>query len=92
MVFISRELLNFITVARVKTLEKASKELFITKSPISRSLKKLEHSLGLKLFVRKGQGLILTEDGIELYNKIIIHFNRLYELESSYRLRKLLHQ
>lgn len=88
-VFISKELLNFITVANVKSLGKASEILFITRSPICRSLKKLEHALGVKLFVRKGQGLMLTEDGIVLYNKIFTLYCQLNELQILYKRERL---
>ncbi|WP_418347303.1 LysR family transcriptional regulator [Serratia fonticola] len=85
LVFISKELINFITVARVKSLTKASEELYITQSPICRSLKKLEHSLGLKLFIRSGRGLVLTEDGVILYSKVISLYSQLDELERHYK-------
>ncbi|AHK21909.1 helix-turn-helix domain-containing protein [Yersinia similis] len=88
-VFISKELLNFITVANVKSLGKASELLFVTRSPICRSLKKLEHTLGVKLFIRKGQGLILTEDGIILYNKVFTLYCQLDELQNLYRRERL---
>jgi DNA-binding transcriptional LysR family regulator len=76
------------TVARVESLNKASMELFITQSPICRSLKKFEHSLGVKLFIRSKQGLILTEDGLQLYNKLIEIFVKLNELECTYKRKR----
>ncbi|OTA18508.1 LysR family transcriptional regulator [Xenorhabdus vietnamensis] len=89
--FISRELVNFIVVAKNKSINKATKELFITQSPISRSLKKLEFSLGVKLFVRKGQGLVLTEEGEHLYNKISSIYDQLKNIESDYKNNKSLY-
>ncbi|WP_206187725.1 LysR family transcriptional regulator [Chania multitudinisentens] len=73
------------TVARVKSLNKASMELFITQSPICRSLKKFEGLLGVKLFIRKKNGLILTEDGLQLYNDLIEIYLKLNELECFYK-------
>ncbi|WP_426577550.1 helix-turn-helix domain-containing protein [Xenorhabdus stockiae] len=83
--FISKDLVNFIVVAKNKSINKATKELFITESPISRSLKKLEFSLGVKLFVRKNQGLILTEEGECLYNKVIFLYEQLKDIEGDYK-------
>nr|WP_272903019.1 LysR family transcriptional regulator [Xenorhabdus sp. Sc-CR9] len=87
-VFISKELANFIIVAKNKSINKATKELFITQSPISRSLKKLEFSLGVKLFVRKSQGLALTEEGEYLYNKVFSIYEQLKNIENDYKSHK----
>ncbi|CDL86129.1 LysR family transcriptional regulator [Xenorhabdus cabanillasii] len=86
--FLSKELSNFIVVAKNKSINKATKELFITQSPISRSLKKLEFSLGVKLFVRKGQGLALTEEGEHLYNKVLSIYEQLKNIEMDYKSHK----
>ncbi|CDL84688.1 helix-turn-helix domain-containing protein [Xenorhabdus szentirmaii] len=86
--FISKDLANFIVVAKNKSINKATKELFITESPISRSLKKLEFSLGVKLFVRKSQGLTLTEEGECLYNKVISLYEQLKDIEEDYKNEK----
>ncbi|MEX0445126.1 LysR family transcriptional regulator [Xenorhabdus sp. SGI246] len=86
--FLSKELANFIVVAKNKSINKATKELFITQSPISRSLKKLEFSLGVKLFVRKGQGLVLTEEGECLYNKVLSIYEQLKNIENDYKEHK----
>ncbi|WP_340608599.1 helix-turn-helix domain-containing protein [Xenorhabdus bharatensis] len=86
--FISKDLVNFIVVAKNKSINKATKELFITESPISRSLKKLEFSLGVKLFVRKSQGLILTEEGECLYNKVFSIYEELKNIENDYKNHK----
>ncbi|MDC9590854.1 LysR family transcriptional regulator [Xenorhabdus sp. XENO-10] len=86
--FLSRELANFIVVAKNKSINKATEELFITQSPISRSLKKLEFSLGVKLFVRKSQGLALTEEGECLYNKVSLIYEQLKNIEKDYKNHK----
>ncbi|MDC9604131.1 LysR family transcriptional regulator [Xenorhabdus griffiniae] len=86
--FISKDLANFIVVAKNKSINKATKELFITQSPISRSLKKLECSLGVKLFVRKNQGLVLTEEGERLYNKVLSIYEQLKNIENDYKNHK----
>ncbi|PHM45295.1 transcriptional regulator CpsY [Xenorhabdus mauleonii] len=86
--FISKDLANFIVVAKNKSINKATKELFITESPISRSLKKLEFSLGVKLFIRKSQGLTLTEEGECLYNKVLSIYEQLKNIENDYKNHK----
>ncbi|MDX7990065.1 LysR family transcriptional regulator [Xenorhabdus sp. psl] len=91
-VFISKELLNFIAVAKNKSINKATQERFITQSPICRSLKKLEFSLGVKLFERKSQGLILTKEGENLYNKVSKIHEQLKKIENDYKSNKSSHQ
>ncbi|MCP9268473.1 LysR family transcriptional regulator [Xenorhabdus sp. XENO-1] len=86
--FTSKELLNFIAVAKNKSINKATQERFITQSPICRSLKKLEFSLGVKLFQRKSQGLVLTEEGECLYNKVSSICEQLENIENDYKNHK----
>ncbi|MGJ0579617.1 LysR family transcriptional regulator [Xenorhabdus bovienii] len=86
--FTSKELLNFIAVAKNKSINKATQERFITQSPICRSLKKLEFSLGVKLFERKSQGLVLTEEGECLYNKVSSICEELESIENDYKNHK----
>ncbi|MER2474952.1 helix-turn-helix domain-containing protein [Photorhabdus laumondii] len=83
--FISKELSSFIAVAKNKSINKATKELFITESPICRSLKKLEFLLGVKLFIRKGHGLVLTKEGEYLYHKISLIYEQLKKIENDYK-------
>ena len=56
-------LLYFWTVARVGSISKASKELRLAQPTVSGQLKKLEESLGAKLFDREPRGLRLTATG-----------------------------
>lgn len=57
----------FEATARHGSIVVASKELFITQSAMSRQLKALENLLGLELFVRQKNRLILTDTGRTLY-------------------------
>jgi LysR family transcriptional activator of nhaA len=60
-------LLYFWVVAREGGLARASSELHLSQSAISGQIKALEHSLGDKLFVKNGRGLMLSETGRMVY-------------------------
>jgi LysR family transcriptional regulator, glycine cleavage system transcriptional activator len=53
----------FEAVARSESFTRAAEELCVTKGAVSHQVKALEASLGIKLFVRERQRLILTETG-----------------------------
>jgi LysR family transcriptional activator of nhaA len=53
----------FWTVARTGSVTKASSELLLAPPTISAQIKRLEDSLGEKLFERSGRRLVLTEEG-----------------------------
>ena len=56
-------LLYFWTVARTGSVAAASEELRLAAPTISNQIRKLEESLGEKLFRRVGRGLVLTDRG-----------------------------
>ncbi len=56
-------LLYFWTVARTGSITAASEELRLAAPTISNQIRKLEDSLGEKLFRRSGRGLVLTDMG-----------------------------
>lgn len=59
--------LNYIvTVSRMKSINAASKALFISQSSLSASIKDLEEELGILIFQRSSRGIVLTEEGAEL--------------------------
>ena len=60
----------FYTVALNKSISKAAKELFISQPAVSKSIKKLEDELGGNVFKRTKTGVILTEEGKELFNYV----------------------
>ena len=53
----------FWTVAREGSVAAACKQLHVAQPTVSMQIRKLENTLGHKLFERKGRGLILTEEG-----------------------------
>jgi LysR family transcriptional activator of nhaA len=56
-------LLNFWLVAREGSVQKASELLHVTPASVSVQIRQLERSLGVKLFEKKGRGLVLTKMG-----------------------------
>jgi DNA-binding transcriptional LysR family regulator len=61
-----KQLETFVTVARQLSFTKASEEMFITQSSVSKIIKSLEDELSVQLFYRTPQ-IRLTDAGKELY-------------------------
>lgn len=53
----------FYTVARLENISKAAEALYISQPAVSKSIKKLEDTVGIKLFYRSSRGVTLTEEG-----------------------------
>ncbi len=60
----------FFEVSNEKSISKGAKKLMISQPAVTQSIKTLEEELGGKLFVRTPKGVILTNEGEELYNYI----------------------
>src|SRR5210317_1082740 len=60
-------LLYFWMVAREGSITKACEQLHLAQPTVSSQLRKLERSLGEKLFERSGRHLVLTETGRTAY-------------------------
>lgn len=67
----------FYTVANTGNISKAAKELFISQPAISKSIQKLEESVGCKLFSRSSRGVVLTDEGKLLYDHVSSAFETL---------------
>lgn len=61
---------SFYMAARFENFTRAAEELFVTQSSVSQSVKKLEASLGIELFLRRGKRVQLTEEGHLLYKEL----------------------
>lgn len=57
----------FFEVAKTGNISRAAKELYISQPAISKSISKLEDSLGVTLFTRNSRGVQLTEEGKLLF-------------------------
>ena len=67
----------FYTVANTGNISKAEKELYISQPAISKSIQKLEESVGCKLFSRSSRGVVLTDEGKLLYEHVSEAFETL---------------
>lgn len=56
----------FLAICEYKSLTQAAHELFISPQGLSRSIKRFEGKLGVRLFVRTGTGMVPTEVGKRL--------------------------
>jgi len=61
------QLIYFAEVVRCQSISAAAENLYIQQSTLSHSIKSLEAELGVKLFVRKNNGVMLSEDGVNLF-------------------------
>ena len=59
---------TFLTLAQTKNFREASEILFITQPTATKHIQKLEKELGIKLFHRSTQAVMLTEAGSRLAN------------------------
>lgn len=67
----------FYTVANTGNISKAAKELYISQPAISKSIQKLEESIGARLFERSSRGVTLTDAGELLYTHVKSAFETL---------------
>lgn len=60
----------FFIVSKYKNISHASEVLYVSQPAVSKSIKTLENTLGVKLFLRSSKGVTLTSEGEVLYNHI----------------------
>jgi len=60
----------FYEVANSKSISKGAEKLMISQPAVTQSIQTLENELGGKVFIRTPKGVILTNEGLELYNYI----------------------
>ena len=61
---------TFYYVAKNESISRAANELMISQPAISKSIKTLEEQVNVQLFIRKRDGVELTDAGEIIYNKI----------------------
>ena len=61
---------TFYVVAQSGSISKAADSLFISQPAITYQIKKLEEQLGINLFIRTKQGVILTDEGKILFDYV----------------------
>lgn len=74
----------FYIIAKNRNITKAANELNITQPSISRMLKTMEEQMNTKLFIRKTKGVILTQEGQELYKLIGDEIESIIKAEHSF--------
>lgn len=84
MILLSKPLRYFIITAQEKSIQSAAAKLFITPSPLCRTIKSFEDILGSKLYIRKKNGICLTEFGHELFQKMLPLYEEAISIEESY--------
>lgn len=72
----------FYFVAKNQSISRAANELLISQPAISKSVKTLEEQINTPLFIRKRDGVVLTEAGQVLYKKIKDAMDLIYSAEN----------
>lgn len=73
-----RQIENFIEICNQLSITRAAQNMYISQQGMSKSMRSLEHELGVQLFTRTASGITLTEYGREFETSAL-------ELESVYR-------
>ncbi len=73
----------FNTVAMYESYKKASETLHISQPALSIQIKKLEEQIGLKLFSKNGIKIVLSENGVMLFNYTKRIFDIVDEIENT---------
>ncbi len=60
----------FLEVAKYESFSKAANSLMISQPSLSYSIKVLEEQLNKQLFIRNNHKISLTNDGLEIFNKL----------------------
>lgn len=85
MSLISKQLRAFMTVAESGSIRNASTKLSLTVSPVSRMITDFESYYKQKLFIRKGNGVELTQEGRKLHQTLYPLYIELSQIEDDMR-------
>src|SRR5690625_3268159 len=78
-----RELEHFIAVVHYDGFSNAAKNIYVSQSTLSKSIKKLEDTLRVVLFERSTRKLELTDAGMLVYNNALKIIHATEELKTS---------
>ena len=78
------QLRYFCTASRCHSITKAAEELYVTQPTVSVAIRDLEIEFGISLFYRKGNQLILTQEGVAFYEKATYILQYCNELQADY--------
>lgn len=71
----------FMKVYEKRSLNKAAAELFVSQPALSLAMKNLEQDLHMTLMERSNRGIVITQDGEELYQHCEILMKQLMQIE-----------
>lgn len=72
---------TFYHAAKASSFTKAAENLHMSQSALSRSIASLEESLKMRLFERRRQGVVPTQEGRELFETVDAMFNSFLQYE-----------
>ncbi len=78
-----------IEIEKTKSINKAAENLFMGQPNLSRAIKELEESLGVKIFIRNSRGMTPTSEGQEFLRyakKIVAEVNQVEKMFSENRI------
>lgn len=78
----------FVAAADSGSISEAAKQLFAAQSSVSEAVRAVEKQYGIQAFLRTAKGVILTNDGKELFIEFKGILNRLYYLDLKYEEQK----
>lgn len=73
----------FFEAAKTGNISKAAESLYISQPAVSKSITKLEQSLGHTLFIRSKKGVKLTEEGQTLFEHLSLAFDSIETAEKN---------
>ena len=75
--YTNQQIAMFFAVVEHHKLSEAARAMYVSQPSLSKTLSRLENSLGVRLFDRTPEGMKLTKEGEYLYNNFKTNFNQL---------------
>lgn len=79
---------GFVATARSGNLSRAAESMHLTVSALSHQIRALEERLGRQLFVRNARGVVLTQDGQQLFDSVAAHLDEIEHALRPFRARR----
>lgn len=74
-----------VEVEKTASITKAADNLFMGQPNLSRSIRELEESIGIKIFKRTAKGIVPTDQGKEILNEAKIILSKINNIETAYK-------
>lgn len=85
---LDRQLRNFVVCAQELSFTRAAERLDLSQSALSQQIRQLENQLEQSLFFRRGRGVALTVEGVELLESIEPHFLGIDEIVQKFKYKQ----